>query len=209
MTPDERKSLAWFALRSSVVLAVLLMPLPYLADGYVTVEGRATNAVLSVVDAGWRYGVRFDPPRSIAAQGSWHAKLRLEDRQTGAARALRYDARSLSYRSMAAFIALAAASRCQGVRRKSALWAGGLVAMFFVTTGFSALPILSRFAVSGAFGEVPGLVIRAAYQAIVTPVMAYALPLLVWWLLLRILRRPNAEHVATVQLPTTKGQATV
>lgn len=198
MTPEERKAVGWFVLRAGLVLAVLLMPLPYLADGYVTVDGRATNAFLSVVDAGWRYGVRFDPPPSITAQGSWHAKLRLEDRQTGASRALRYDARSLSYRSMAAFIALAAASRCPGLRRKSALWAGGLVAMFFVTMGFSALPILSRFAASGAFGELPGLAIRTAYQATVTPVMAYALPLLVWWLLLWILRRPNAEQVPSV-----------
>jgi hypothetical protein len=165
----ERKSLIAFSFRATVLFVLLVLPIPWLADGYVAAVGRLTNAVLSVVDAGAGVGARFDLPARIRKEGSWKASLRVENRRSGATAWGRLHMRSLSYRPVATFVALAGASRMKGVRPRLALWAGGLFSMFWMTTGFCALPILSQFATAGAFGKVPGLVVRTVYQAIATP----------------------------------------
>jgi hypothetical protein len=192
VSPSERTKLVSFGVRFVLVFALLLMPLPWLPDAYVTAMGRVTNAMLSVVDARARVGVRFEPPARIAKEGSWKANLRVDDRKSAQAVTIPLDMRSFSYRPVATFVALAAASSIKGARRRLALWAGGLLSMWLWTTGFSALPLLSRFAIGGAFGDVPGRLVRTVYQATATPVMVYAMPVFVWWFWVRVTRREAA-----------------
>lgn len=178
----ERKVAVRFGIRFAVLFALTLMPVPWLADAYTTVLGRGTNAVLSVLDGPSRVAVRFEPPAHIGAHGSWKADVVLEDRMTGLSTRTRLDARSFSYRPIATFIALAGASFRRGWRRNAVVWGGGLALMGTVTTFLSALPLLSRFGAAGALGVIPGLVFRTLYQALATPVMMYAVAVLVWWL---------------------------
>jgi hypothetical protein len=198
----ERRALAVFGVRFAVVFTLLLLPVPWLPDAYVTVIGSATNAVLSVADAGARFGVRFEPLRRIDREGSWKANLRVEDRPSGGSMSFRLDMRSFSYRPLATFVALTAASSVQGARRRLALWGGGLLSMFVVTTCFSALPLLSRFAVAGAFGDAAGILVRTVYQATATPVMVYLIPVFVWWLWLRLTRPRRERARAWIDTPS-------
>ena len=115
--------------------------------------------------------------------------LRMEDRDVRRAVVAPLDLRSFSYRPMAAFVALAAASTRRGLRRNAILWGGGLCLMVALTTLFSALPVLSRYGNKGALGWGAGVVAITAYRALATPVMTYALSALAWWTMTRL-----AEH---------------
>jgi hypothetical protein len=199
----ERRALIVFGIRFVVVFTVLLLPVPWLPDTYVTLMGGATNAMLAIADAGATVSVRFEPPVRIVQEGSWKANLRVEDRQAWRSTSFRLDMRSFSYRPFATFVALTAATSIQGARRRLALWAGGLLCMFVVTNSFAALPLLSRFAIAGAFGELPGLLVRTLYQATATPVMVYLLPLLVWSLLLLLTKPRGMPAGGKVDTPST------
>ena len=48
---------------------------------------------------------------------------------------------------------------------------------------FSSLPILARFGEAGALGPGPGLAVVTLYKAVATPVVVYAVPLIVFWAL--------------------------
>ena len=187
MNWPERRSLVAFGIRLTVIFALSLLPWPRLADGYVTVVARVTNPLLTALDAASSLRVRVEPPPEIRAEGSWKANLRVEDRAALRQTTFHLDMRSFSYRPMATFVALAAAASWsfRGARRHGLVWTVGLLVMFVLTTCFSALPLLSRFAAAGYFGVVPGLLVRTAYQALATPVMVYALPAIVWWTLTR------------------------
>jgi hypothetical protein len=182
----ERNVAVAFGIRFAILFAVTLLPVPWLADAYTTVLGRGTNAFLSVFDGPSRVAVRFEPPAHIEAHGSWKADLLLEDRQTGLSTRTRLDARSFSYRPIATFLALAAASFRRGWRRNAIVWGGGLALMGIATTFLSALPLLSLFGAAGGLGVVPGLVVRTLYQALATPVMMYAVAVLVWWIVMSL-----------------------
>jgi hypothetical protein len=190
----DRATLPARAGRFAVVFVVLLLPVPWLADAYVTAVGGLTNVLLPLADAPLGCRPRFQAPEALRAEGSWKAVLRVEEIETGRETRLKVDLRTFSYRPLAAFVALAAASPVRSRRRRAALWAGGLLAMFLATTAFTALPFIERFALGGAFG--PGLTaaVRTAYQALSTPTMVYAMPALVWWLAWRWAVRP--EHGA-------------
>jgi hypothetical protein len=207
----ERRALIVFGVRFVVVFVALLLPVPWLPDAYVTVIGRATNMALAVADGGARIGVRFEPPDRIEREGSWKANLRVEDRQSGGFMSFRLDMRSFSYRPLATFVALAAATSLHGARRRIALWGGGLLSMFVTTTCFAALPLLNKFAVAGAFGDIPGLAVRTVYQATATPVMVYLMPLLAWLSWLRLTRPRGVDAAAkpaTVRAESPSARAT-
>ncbi len=191
MNRSERATLLHFCVRFTLFFSVLLLPIPWLPDAYVTTVGGATNVLLAAVDAKARVDVRFELPARIAKEGSWRASLRVDDRKLSQSVRVALDMRSFSYRPMATFAALAAASLLRGGRRRLAVWIGGLLSMFSLTTAFASLPLLSRFAVAGAFGDLPGRLVRMVYQATATPVMVYAIPLFVWWGWL-FMTRPNA-----------------
>jgi len=97
-------------------------------------------------------GFRYQPPQQITPNGSWKMGLRMEDRDVRRAVVAPLDLRSFSYRPVAAFVALAAASTRRRLRRNVILWGGGLGLMLVLTTLFSALPVLSRYGAKGSLG---------------------------------------------------------
>jgi len=179
---DERGSRATlaFAARLAVLFAVTLLPISWLADAYTAALGVGTNAVLSALDGPSRVAVRFEPLARIEARGSWKANLRVEDRSTGRERAMRLDVRSLSYRPVAMFLVLTAASFRRGWKRNLIIWGVGSILMFAATTGLSALPLLARFGAAGGFGTTMGIVAQTTDQALATPVMVVAIAVGVW-----------------------------
>jgi hypothetical protein len=198
-TRAARLALAGAALRCLVVLGVLLSPLPFLADSYATFFAGIANPVLFVASRASHFDVRVEPPETIAAQGNWKPLLRVTDRQTEQTGGVRLDVRTFSYRPLAAFLALAAAWPYPPRRRSLRLLAYGLPATLVATLMFTGLAILSRFASGGYMDEAPALVARTAYQALATPVMVYAVPLGIWWLVVRA-TRPDGHWAAKVAL---------
>jgi hypothetical protein len=178
-----------FAVRFTFVLALLLAPLPYVADTYAIAIGNVTNAILWAVDWPLPIGFSYQPPGQITRNGSWKMGLRKEDRDLHRAVVTPLDLRSFSYRPMAAFVALAAASTRPGLRRNAILWVGGLGLMLVLTTLFSALPVLSRYGAKGVLGWGTGVAAITAYRALATPIMTYALSAAAWYALTRFADR--------------------
>jgi hypothetical protein len=181
----KRRPILLFALRFSLVFALLLVPLPYVAGGYTIAVGHVTNAILSAVDWPLPLRARYRPPEGMTADASWKMPLLMEDREQHRSAVAPVDVRSFSYRPMAAFVALAAASTRRGLRRNAILWGGGLCLMVALTTLFTALPVFARFATWGSLGGA-GIGAVTAYRALATPVMAYVLAALAWWAITRL-----------------------
>ena len=187
-----------FLLRFTVLFSLALMPIPWLADSYTTLYGAGTNCLLSAVDREASIGARFDPPEAIRAQGSWLLVLRVVDRDTGAVATPRLNVRIFSYLPNVMYLALAVASQQAGWRRCAKVLGTGLPTMLVITTTLSSLPVLAKFAAGGLLGEVPATVVETLYQAFATPIMMYAIPLLLWWLMMGV-TRPSAPSMHEAQ----------
>jgi hypothetical protein len=177
MNPAHKRMLVSGS-RFVIVLAVLLSPLPYVADAYVCFFSSVANPLLSVC-APERFDLHLESPGRIAREGSWKPLLRVSDLISGAEGAVHIDVRTLSYRSMAAFVALALAWPPPSRKRTLRMFAVGAPATLLATLAFGALPILNRFARTGYFGSA-GSAVETAYQALSTPMMVYLMPLGVW-----------------------------
>lgn len=199
MHQADRKTALAFAFRLVLFFAASLMPFPWLADSYTTVFAAAANVVLSAASEDSRVAFSFEPPEHIRPKGTWDLPLRVELHDSRTIARPSFDVRSYSYRPVAMFLALALASPIAGFRRNAVLLGGGLGLMWILTMLFSSLPILSRLASSGALPHSLGLVIETAYQALATPVMVYAMPLLLWWTLIR-----GTRHLETAP-PSGEG----
>jgi hypothetical protein len=188
----KKRPFLFFALHLSVVLALLLAPLPYVASAYAIAVGNVTNVVLWPLARLLPLSFRYEPSLELTADAPWKVAVLMEDRKLERRVVAPIDLRSFSYRPMAAFVALAAASTRRGLRRTAILWAGGLCLMFALTTLFTALPVMARFAAWGSLGSA-GSAAVTAYRALATPVMAYALPVLAWWTIMRLAGPLNAS----------------
>ena len=183
---SERKVTLQFALHASMLFVAFLLPWPWLADMYVCAFDAVANALLLLINSTSPVQLRFIPPAGFTVHGSWKGSLQLAMATTGQIAQTHLDVRGLSYRPLVTYLALALALplAAQSRRRLVALSMGTLlmVSLGFV---FSALPILSRLSAGGAFGKPTTLVVATAYEAIATPVMVYAIPVILFWLIIR------------------------
>jgi hypothetical protein len=166
------------------LLVLAWLPLPYVADVYSTLVARGSNAVVDVIDRGWRVGVTFEPPETVRAWGTWNPTLVLVDRKLGRSLVERWDERTLSWLPVATFVALAAASTVFASRpwRRTALfWLLGLCAMAAITSGMIALGLAAPFAQHGALGDTLGLAVRTVHNVVAEPAMMYLIPAAVWF----------------------------
>jgi hypothetical protein len=177
MSWSKRNPVWAFGLRFCVLLALLLSPLPWLADTYTWVYGAISNGPLFVVDHDARYGFRFEPPATLRTQGSWLAVLRVDDRQTQETARMKLDVRAFSYRPIATYFALVLAARLKGRRRNIIVLGGGLAVMIAVTTVLT-LAAAFRFGIGKVLGFGSDPLVETAYEAFTTPGMQYILPLL-------------------------------
>lgn len=188
LRPDRKQALL-FLLHFTMLFVAFLMPWPWLADAYATGFDVTANGLLLPINSLSEVKLRFEPPESIAIHGSWKAKLHVEDTRTGQVARTNLDVRGFSYRPLATFMSLAIAAPLHGRRRIAVVLGAGGLLMVALGMFFSALPILAKFSAGGALGVGPGLAARTAYEAIATPVMVYAIPLIVFWALVASQRR--------------------
>ena len=185
-----------FLLKFVVLFTVLLTPIPWLADGYCTVYCTAGNGILSLMThTDDRFQLSLEPPESIRAQGSWSPTLRVVDWSSGAVATPKLSVRTFSYLPIALYLALAVASRHGDWRRWVKVLGAGMLLMTVITLALSALPVLDKFAALGALGPMTTPVVETLYQALATPIILYAIPLVLWWVLVnttrtRLLSRP-------------------
>jgi hypothetical protein len=178
------------------LLVLSWLPLPYVADVYSTIVARGSNAVVSIIDWGWRVGVTFEAPETVQAWGTWKPTLVLVDRKLGRTQAENWDERTLSWLPVATFVALAGASTVfarRPWRRTALFWALGLGTMAALTSGMIALGLAARFAQYGALGDTAGVAVRTVHNVVAEPAMMYLIPAAVWFALWRWCYRGGAD----------------
>ncbi len=180
MQRPDRKQARLFLFHFAMLFTAFLLPWPCLADAYTSAFDATANGALAPINALTHVKMQFEPPESIEMHGSWKAKLRLEDEQTGQVVRTNLDVRGFSYSPLATYLALALAAPLRGRRRTALIVAGGALLMVALGLFFSALPILAHFGAGGVFGVGLGLAVRTLYEAMATPVMIYAVPLIVF-----------------------------
>ncbi len=190
----DRKQALLFLLRFALFLGAFLMPLPWLADAYTSAFDVAANGVLSPINALSHIELQFEPPESIDTKGSWQGQLRIRDDRTGEVAHMKLNVRTFSYRPLVTYLALALAAPLSGRSNAAKVVLGGSLLMIGFGMLFSSLPILARFGEAGALGAGPGLAVVTLYRAIATPVVVYAVPLIVFWALTRRAQQPAMEE---------------
>ncbi len=183
MQRPDRKQALLFLFRLALFLGAFLMPLPWLADAYTSAFDVVANGVLLPINALSEIKMHFEPPETINISGSWKGQLRILDERTGQVVHPSLNVRTFSYRPLATYLALALAAPLSGRSKIAVVVGGGSLLMIGFGMLFSSLPILARLSVGGALGVGPGLAVMTMYEAIATPVMVYAVPLIVFWAL--------------------------
>ena len=153
-------------------------------------------------------GVRlhFEASDAELAKEPWRAILRVESPQPGPALTIPVDLRSLLFLPTAAFIALAIAAPLHSTRAHLQLLALGLLILEPLLLLLVALPILSFLGGTGpilafTLSRPTHVVLQLLHRALVAPPgMAYAVPLLLWWLLVVGLNRSGAERAPDTAL---------
>jgi hypothetical protein len=180
--PARRKVILGFVLRFVMLLAVELMPLPWLADSYATGFAALSNVALAPVNLNSWVHFHMEAPAEIRSKGEWAVNLRMDELQTGATSAIPVNVRILSYLPMAMFLALALAAPLSGRWRVARVLGIGVPVMAVITTVLAASPVLARFGAVGTFGAAGAPLTMTLYRVLATPVMIFFMPALVWWL---------------------------
>lgn len=113
------------------------------------------------------------------------------------------DVRSLLYLPTAAFVALAIAVRLRSSRQHLQLIAIGLLILEPLLVLLVSLPLLSFLGGTGpirafSLSRPTHVLLQISYRALVVPPgMAYAVPLLLWWLLVMAMNRNGTQNAPT------------
>lgn len=193
MSWPDRKQTVFFLLHVAVLMTLLMLPWPGLADKYRFTFEAAGNAVICPIFNALSLSgetLHFDEPEVGYPNNRWNAPLRLESNTSGRATHINVDSRTFSYRPVATFFALALAAPLAH-RRRWWVIGGGTLLMFGFGLLFTALLILAIFTAGGSFGQGTGLAVRTLYEAIATPAMVYFAPILAFWSL--VLTRLNED----------------
>ncbi|HVT06382.1 MAG TPA: hypothetical protein VHO67_02945 [Polyangia bacterium] len=193
---SERRSTLWFVARFLVIFAALRAAYPLLAPGYKAAFGGAANAFLWAAEPGGTVQLRFEPWAVVDGPDRERmAVLRARDRVFGQEARMRVDVRSFSYRPLATFVALLLAFRWRSRRRAAVVASAGLATMTLLT-GFLAAVGALRFGLGAVLGFGRGPLIQTIYEAMTTPAMLYALPIVVFWALVRLTDRASGVALA-------------
>jgi hypothetical protein len=185
----KAKARAAFWLRFALLFVASRLPVPFVADLYAATFAGAANVGFAVVNhTQSSVALHLEPPERIHVLGSWKPLLHIEERATGQTRTIPLNVKIFSYYLMATFLALALATPLAGARRQAIVIGGGLAATAAVSTALTALPVLVEYAVTGALGAALGSAVETAYMGVLTPAMAYLVPVLIWWLLVSLTR---------------------
>jgi hypothetical protein len=174
--------------RAVLVFTLLMLPIPAVGRTYGHLVGGLASLAVGM-GASSEVEVRFTPGGAAGPAGDpWTLGIHVEDPGTGRYVGTALDLRRSGYIACVVFVALALATPLAG-RRRLALLGGGLVPLQLLPL----LPLLSFF--SGKlpvrvfdFGTTSRALIEIGYHALVAPPgMAYAVPGLLWLLLVTLL----------------------
>jgi hypothetical protein len=149
--------------------------------------------------------LQFDAADAELALHPWQLTLKVREPARVEPVLVPIDLRTLVFLPIAAFSALALAAPLGSARRNARLLGQGLLLLIPALYVLSALPLLSFLGGTGpvrAFRLAPltHLLFQTVYRALVAPPgMMYALPLLLWWVLVARLKpaKPAGTAVPT------------
>ena len=159
------------------------------------------NAITSTVALESGVHLHFDATDAELENHPWRVTLHVEQAADAAkatpahAIAIPIDLRSLLFLPSAAFLALAIAAPLRSTWAHVQVAVGGLLILEPVLVLLVALPLLSFLGGNGpilafSLGRPTHVVLQILYRALVAPPgMAYAIPLLLWWLLVVAVNR--------------------
>lgn len=190
--PAEGRPGLSFLWRGTVVLLLLLIPWPGLSALFASVAAAAANVVSDVLLSG-PGGLRFSAPDDLPA---WTMLLTLEA-PTGLSQQAHWELRRAPYLPMAVLTALTVGCPFGRWPRRALVLGLGLTILFLI-------PALRLAALVGSpsplqlvsLSPTTLTVIAIATRILVLPPgMAYAVPALLWLLLMALLDRPALERL--------------
>ena len=166
----------------------LALPSPRVAQLYVSAHAALGNALLR--DAAFERGIRlgFDA-NARSPERSWELTLRIQDPARADLVSVPIDLRTLLFLPLITFVGLCCATRFASAWSNVRLLALGLLILQPTLWLLTSLPLLSFLGGTGpvrAFNlsRLSHVVLQTLYRSMVVPPgMTYALPLLLWWLL--------------------------
>ena len=181
-----RRLWRWPPFRFALAAALLWWPWPACAALYGGDVKALARALMAASGAPVELAFELRNVGAAPSLDAWHLPLYLEDTETGAFVQTVLDLRRGGYIASAFFTALVLATPLRRARRKLGVLVGGLAALQVLPL----LPLLSFL--SGKlpvqvfhFGRFARWAIEIAYHALVAaPGMAYAVPALLWLLLI-------------------------
>ena len=200
------RALAKFVFAFGCVFGGLALPSPGLGPAFTRANAALGNALVdgAVMERGAT--LLFEAADSDLAQHPWQLTLRVREPARSAPVLVPIDLRTLLFLPIAAFIGLALAAPLGSARRNALVLVQGLLVLIPALYLLTALPLLSFLGGTGpvrAFRLAPftHLLFQTVYRALVAPPgMMYALPLLLWWVLvarLKPVKGPDAPPSAT------------
>jgi len=181
------KQVLFFLVQFAALLSMLALPWHGIDVAFARGGGAAASAIISLcapdvtlVPAG-----REGPPGT----NGWYTLLELRDGTTGQPTKVPFNLR-YAYLPIAVFLSLAVAAPLQGWKRNLAVVGGGFAIMLLVALCLAVIPmfyVLARTATIHV-GSIMRGAIETYFDALVTPTMMYAIPFLVWWMLMAVTR---------------------
>ena len=194
-----------FLFAFSCVFAGLALPSPGVGHLFTRAHAALGNALVEghVFDGG--VSLRFTTSEAALTEHPWQLTLEARDPGRPEPVFVAIDLRTLLFLPFAAFIALSVAAPLGSARRNAQVLGIGLLILEPMLLVLTALPLLSFLGGTGpvqAFrlSPVAYLTFQTLYRALVAPPgMMYALPLLLWWVLVA---RSGAKRVPAVPRAT-------
>ena len=194
-----------FLFAFSCIFAGLALPSPGVGHAFTRVHAALGNALVEnhVFESG--VALRFSATDAALAEHPWQLTLEARDPGRPEPVFVTIDLRTLLFLPLAAFVGLAVAAPLGSARRNARVLGLGLLILEPALLVLTALPLLSFLGGTGpvqAFHLPPlaYLTFQTLYRALVAPPgMMYALPLLLWWVLVA---RSGASPLPSMSSPT-------
>lgn len=202
-------TIAQFLFAFACVLGGLALPSPGLGPSYARLHAALGNQLVEGNTFERGVEMHFETNDAELAKYPWQVTLRITDPARQGPVLVPFELRTLLFLPSATFIALALAAPLGAARRNARVLGQGLLILVPTLLLLTALPLLSFLGGTGpvrAFRLPPLLhaLFQTIYRALVAPPgMMYALPLLLWWLLVARLKPLQEKEQPAPSAPAT------
>jgi len=202
-------TIAQFLFAFACVFGGLALPSPGIGPSYARLHAALGNQMVEGKTFERGVEMHFEANEADLAEHPWQVTLRVSDPERRGPVLVPFDLRTLLFLPFATFIALAVAAPLGAARRNARVLGQGLLILVPTLLLLTALPLLSFLGGTGpvrAFRLPPLLhaLFQTVYRALVAPPgMMYALPLLLWWLLVARLKPLQEKSLPAASAPIT------